>query len=109
MGRSIELGLEEGEYRVINLLEGQVFETKINLRNELDFALDIDAFSKSDKKYTTPRGARSVQVQREILLKKKAKLCLFAELNSKTTRMNEATGLLLGAGAGLTFGKTFSV
>ena len=109
MGRSIELGLEEGEYRVINLLEGQVFETKINLRNELDFALDVDVFSKSDKKYTTPRGARSVQVQREILLKKKAKPCFFAELNSKTTRMNDATGLLLGAGAGLTFGKTFSV
>jgi hypothetical protein len=108
LGRSIELGLEEGEYRVINLFEGQVFESKIKLQNGVDFALDADEFAKSDKKYTTPRGARSIQVQKETLLKRKSKPLLFGELVSKTMRLNDATGLLLGAGAGLTFGQAFS-
>jgi len=107
-GRSIELGLEEGEYRVINLLEGQVFESKIKLRNGVNFALDADEFSKSDKKYTTPRGARSIQVQKETLLKKKSKPLLFGEFVTKTTRLNNATGLIMGGGAGLTFGHAFS-
>jgi hypothetical protein len=107
-GKRIELGLEEGEYRVINLLEGQVFESKITLQNGVDFALNADEFSKSDKKYTTPRGARSIQVQKETLLKRKSKPLLFGEFSSKTTRLNDATGLIMGAGIGLTFGHAFS-
>jgi hypothetical protein len=107
-GRRIELGLEEGEYRVINLLEGQVFESIIKLQSGVDFALSADEFSKSDKKYTTPRGARSIQVQKETLLKKKSKPLLFGEFGSKTTSINNATGLMLGGGAGLTFGQAFS-
>jgi hypothetical protein len=107
-GRKIELGLDEGEYRVINLLEGQVFESKIKLQNGSEFALNAEEFSKSDKKYTTPRGARSIQVQKETLLMKKSKVLLFGEFSSKTMSLNNATGLLLGVGAGLTFGNAFS-
>jgi hypothetical protein len=108
-GRRIELGLEEGEYRVINILEGQVFESEIKLQNGVDFALNTVEFSKSDKKYTTPRGARSVQVQKETLLKRKSKLLIYGEFGSKTTSINNATGLMLGGGAGLTFGSAFSI
>ncbi len=107
-GRRIELGLEEGEYRVINLLDGQVFESRIKLQNGSDFRLGPGEFSKSDKKYTTPRGARSAQIQRETLLMKKSGVHLFGELSSKTMRSNSATYLLLGGGAGLTFGNVFS-
>jgi hypothetical protein len=107
-GRKIELGLDEGEYRVINLLEGQVFESRIKLQSGSEFTLGAEEFSRSDKKYTTPRGARSIQVQKEILLMKKSKVLLFGEFSSKTTSMNNGTGLLLGAGAGLTFGNAFS-
>ena len=107
-GRRIELGLEEGEYRVINLLEGQVFESKIKLQNGVDFALNADEFSKSDKKYTTPRGARSIQVQKETLLKKKSKPLLYGEFSSKTTSINSANSVILGGGVGLTFGQAFS-
>jgi hypothetical protein len=74
----------------------------------VDFALNADEFSKSDKKYTTPRGARSIQVQKETLLKRKSKPLLFGEFSSKTTRLNDATGLIMGAGIGLTFGHAFS-
>ncbi len=108
-GRRIELGLEEGEYRVINLLEGHVFESRIKLQSGSGFRLGPGEFSKSEKKYTTPRGARSEQIQRETLLMRKSGVCLFGELNSKTMRSNDATYLLLGGGVGLTFGNVFSV
>lgn len=107
-GRKIELGLEEGEYRVVNLLEGQVFESRIKLLSGSEFALGAEEFFKSDKKYTTPRGARSIQVQKETLLMKKSKVLLFGEFSSKTMSLNNETGLLLGMGAGLTFGNAFS-
>ncbi|MDH5742908.1 MAG: hypothetical protein OEZ52_05155, partial [Candidatus Aminicenantes bacterium] len=107
-GRTIELGLEEGEYRVINLLEGQVFESKIKLVSSSEFALNAEEFSKSDKKYTTPRGARSIQVQKETLLIKKSKILLFGEFKTKTTSLNNATCLMMGMEAGLTFGNAFS-
>lgn len=108
-GRSIELGLEEGEYRVVNILEGQVFESKIKLQSGVNMALDADEFAKSDTKYTTPRGDRTVQVRKETLLRKKSKLLLFGEIGSKTTSINSATGLMLGGGAGMTFGQAFSI
>ncbi len=108
-GRSIELGLEEGEYRVVNILEGQVFESKIKLLGGMNLALDSGEFSRSDKQYTTPRGDRSVRVQKETLLRKKSKLLIFAELGSKTASINGSTGLMLGGGVGLTFGQAFSV
>lgn len=108
-GRQIKLGLEEGEYRVINILEGQVFESWIKLLSGVDFRLGPGEFSKTHKKYTTPRGARFEQIQRETLLLKKSGVRLFGELNSKTMRSNDATFLLLGAGAGLSFGNVFSV
>ena len=107
-GRRIELGLDEGEYRVLNLLEGQVFESKIKLQNGLDFTLNADEFLKTNKKYTTPRGARSIQVQKETLLKKKSKPLLYGEFGSKTMGLNNATCLMIGGGAGLTFGNAFS-
>jgi hypothetical protein len=107
-GRRIELGLDEGEYRVINLLDGQVFESRIKLQNGVDFALNSDEFSKSDKKYTTPRGARSIQVQMETLIRKKSKILFFGEFYTKTTRLYNETGLIMGGGIGLTFGNAFS-
>jgi hypothetical protein len=107
-GRRIELGLEEGKYRVINLLEGQVFESKIKLQKGVNFVLEADEFSKSDKEYTTPRGARSIQIQKETLLKKESKPLLYGEFSSKTTSINSANSVILGGGIGLTFGSAFS-
>lgn len=93
---------------MINLLEGVVFESKIKLVSGSDFTLNAAEFSKSDKKYTTPRGDRSVQVQRETLIMKKSKIHFYGELSSKTMSLNNATCVLLGGGVGLTFGNVLS-
>jgi hypothetical protein len=103
LGRRIELGLEEGSYRVINLLEGQVFESKIVLVSDSEFTLSVEEFLKSDKKYTTPRGARSRQIEKETLIRKKSKPLLYGEFSSKTTSIYSANSVILGAGIGLTW------
>lgn len=107
-GRKIELGLEEGEYRVINIIESQIFESRIKLQNGSEFALHAENFSKSAKEYTTPRGDRSLQIQKETLLMGKSKVHLFGEISSKVMGSNNAMCLLLGGGGGLTFGNVFS-
>ncbi len=107
LGRRIELGLETGEYRVINLQEDQVFETRVKLESGFSFSLRAAGFSRSDKKYTTPRGDRIIQIQKETLIQNHH-ATFFGELSSKIMSMNNATCLLMGGGVGLTFGNVFS-
>ncbi len=108
LGRRIELGLETGEYRVINLLEDQVFESRVRLENGFDFRLRADGFSRSEKAYTTPRGDRIVQLRKETLIPDHH-VAYFGELSSKITRLNNAPCLLMGGGFGWTFGNVFSL
>jgi hypothetical protein len=53
-GRRIELGLEEGEYRVINLDEDGAFESEISLEKGKTLTLNTGSFKETPKVYTTP-------------------------------------------------------
>ncbi len=108
-GRKVELGLDEGAYRVINIVEGEVLESQIRLEEGVDFELSIAEFAKTDKKYTTPRGDRTIRVQKETVLRGKRRITLFAELASKTTSIYGQTFFFMGANFGLTFNNVFSV
>ncbi|MCP5048475.1 MAG: caspase family protein, partial [bacterium] len=55
-GREIELGLEQGKYKVINLDEGLAYESDISLAKGNTVTLDTGSFKETDKAYTTPRG-----------------------------------------------------
>jgi hypothetical protein len=108
-GRTIELGLEEGEYRVINIPNGDVFESKIKLIDKEDFVLTPAEFTETDLEYTTPRGDREQRVQKQTVLQGKSKYALFVELNSKSTSMYGEYGLLSGLHIGVTINRVFSV
>ncbi|UCC39035.1 MAG: caspase family protein [Candidatus Aminicenantes bacterium] len=108
LDQTIELGLEEGEYRIINIPETQVFEFRVNLQKEMNFELSNDLFEKTDVKYTTPRGDRYIKVQRETILRGKSRITLFVELVTKTTSMHGGAGVLMGANFGLTFNNALS-
>jgi len=108
-GQTVELGMEEGEYRIINIPEAQVFEFKITLQKGMNFELSKSLFVKTDLKYTTPRGDRYVRVQRETILRGKSRITLFAEINTKVTSIHKAAGVLIGTNLGLTFNNVFSV
>ncbi len=66
-GRLVELGLEEGGYRVINLREGNAYETKLTLKRGKSHTVDSNNLSKTDRIYTTSRGGVPFPTQRGVL------------------------------------------
>jgi hypothetical protein len=108
-GRRIELGLEEGEYRVINIPEGGVFESTIKLDEGDEYTLTPSEFAETDVEYTTPRGRREEQIEKQALLQGKSTYRIFGGLSSKSTEINGEYGLLLGGSLGLTINHVFSV
>jgi len=108
-GRRIELGLEEGEYRVINIPNGTVFESKIKLLPEEDFMLTPEEFAETDLEYTTPRGDREQRVQKQTVLQGKSKYALFGQLDSKSTSLPGGYALFMGGQLGVTINQVFCV
>jgi hypothetical protein len=108
-GRKIELGLEEGEYRVINIPEGGVFESTITLEEGEEYELTPSEFAETDVEYTTPRGQRTVQIEKQAVLQGKSTYRVFGELGSKSTEIDGEYGLLMGGSLGVTINRVFSV
>lgn len=108
-GRKIDLGLEEGEYRVINIPEGGVFESTIKLAEGDEYVLTPSEFAETDVEYTTPRGRRAEQIDKHTLLQGKSTYRIFGELSSKSTEIDGEYGLLMGGSLGMTINRVFSV
>ena len=108
-GRSIELGLEEGKYRVINLQADHVFEATIVLDTGAQFVLKPEMLESTDTTYTTPRGAREEKLQRDTVLQGKPTYHLFGEFTTLSTSINGEYGLLMGGIVGVTVNRIFSV
>lgn len=62
-GPAIEIGLEEGTYRLVNIREDQVYEAKIALHKGGNFKLAVDKFQKTDRIFTRPRGSMAAPRQ----------------------------------------------
>ena len=56
LGQDMVLGLDKGEYRAINLKNGDVYEAKIKLTKKDSFTLASEQFKKTDKEYAIPKG-----------------------------------------------------
>jgi hypothetical protein len=108
-GKKIELGLEEGEYRVINIPEGGVFESTIELEEGAEYELTPSEFAETDVEYTTTRGRRAEQIDKHTLLEGKSTYRVFGELGSKNTQIDGEYGLLMGGSLGVTINRVFSV
>ncbi|MCJ7581122.1 MAG: caspase family protein [Candidatus Aminicenantes bacterium] len=105
-GRRIELGLEEGRYRIINIVDGQVFESFVNLQKDEDCELDAEEFEETDKIYTTPRGDREVKIK-ENILRIQNRIGFFVEADTVSTRIYGERGILLGGKAGFVFNRKY--
>ena len=108
-GRKIELGLEEGKYRIVNISEGNIYESEIVLQKGDKAQLNSDNLVKTDKEYTTPRGDTEFQSRREALLRGRVKSRFFGQISTKSTRVFEEQAFLLGGSIGFTFNRSFSV
>jgi hypothetical protein len=60
-GRNIEIGLEQGKYRIMNIREGKIYESTIILPEGKRLELKIDQLKETDKIYTNARGEIPVQ------------------------------------------------
>ena len=107
--RRIELGLEEGEYRVINIPEGAVFESTIKLKEGDEYELTPSEFAESDVEYTTPRGRRAEQIDKHTVLQGKSTYRIFGEVSSKSIEIYGEYALLMGGSLGVTINRVFSV
>jgi hypothetical protein len=108
-GRKIDLGLEEGEYRVINIPEGGFFESTIKLSEGDEYELTPSEFEETDVEYTTPRGRRAEQIEKHTVLQGKSTYRIFGEVGSKSTEICGEYGLLMGGSLGVTINRVFSV
>ncbi len=108
LGRRIELGLEEGKYRIINIIEGQVYESSVHLEKEKECMLDSEEFVETDKVYTTPRGDRDVKI-RENRFRIQNRIGLFVEASTGSTLIYGERGVLLGGKAGFVFNRKYSL
>ena len=108
-GRSIELGLEQGKYRVINLQSDHVFEAEIVLKTGAKFELKPEMLESTEILYTTPRGAREQNLRRDTVIQGKPTYRLFGEFTTLSTSINGEYGLLMGAAVGVTVNRIFSV
>jgi hypothetical protein len=55
-GRDIEIGLETGKYRVINIRKGNIYESKIALAEGMSYQLKINQLKETKKVYALARG-----------------------------------------------------
>lgn len=58
-GRKISIGLNEGDYRIINISGRDIFESKISLENGESFDLGSKQFTQTDKIPTVLRGSQA--------------------------------------------------
>lgn len=109
VGRAIELGLDEGKYRIINIVGGDVFETRVKLLKSKSVEVNEGAFKKMDKIDTVARGDLNMKRRRQRTLKRRYKTAFFLEWNSKLTRINGVWLFMTGYKFGLTFNRQFSL
>jgi hypothetical protein len=57
MGREISIGLDEGVYRIINISNNAIYESKISLKNGKSAKMGSEKFRQTDKIPTTLRGS----------------------------------------------------
>ncbi|MGD2090687.1 MAG: caspase family protein [Candidatus Aminicenantes bacterium] len=55
-GRDIEIGLETGKYRVINIRDGNIYESRIALTEGMSYQLKVNQFKETKMAYALARG-----------------------------------------------------
>lgn len=106
-GRTIELGLDEGKYRIINITGSDVFEAKIKLSKGESVDVMEGTFEKMDRIDTVARG--DLKMLRQKTLKRRYKTAFFFEWSSKFTKAYDEMTFMSGFKLGLTFNREFSL
>lgn len=109
-GRTIDLGLEPGKYRVINVVAGnnKIFESRVHLKEGKTVELVVDQFETTDKIDAVARGDLKYQERRKVFKRRSRKPNFFGAYVTKYTRAYGKSALMTGVHGGITFNKAFS-
>lgn len=107
-GKELELLLKEGEYRIVNVMKGEVYELGIMLERGERLELSLEEFMAPYLKDTAPQKEKFSQDRRETILRGKSTYRFFAEIGAKTTSIHGETGVLMGGNFGFTVNRIFS-
>lgn len=116
-GRKIELGLDEGEYLIINVPENRTFKARVTLKKGTSVELGAEDLTpdevktpKQDKQECEPhRSTTEPQIPKETLLTGESHAYFYGEFGTKTTEISDEFAVLVGGQLGWTFNSSFSV
>jgi hypothetical protein len=108
-GRVIELGLDQGKYRIIIINDDSVYEHRVKLAMGKTVEVHFDQFNKSDKLDTVARGDLKYRERMRVFKKRGKKANFFFSYNQKFTRAQGKTAWLTGGQLGITFNKSLSL
>jgi len=105
----MDLGLEKGNYRVINIVNGEVRESKVKLLEGETIPLQFAQFTKSEVIDTVARGDLKRRFRTRVYNRYGRKMNFFGAWNNKYTRAYGKTALMVGVKFGMTFHKSLSL
>ncbi len=108
LGREVVLGLDEGEYRLTNIVGGDVYNSEIILKIGKSVKLKPDDLEKVDLVDDTSEEPPA-SMRKNVLLGDKIKTHFFGGIESKSTSIDDEYALLMGGRIGLTFNRSFSI
>ena len=108
LGKDIEVGLEKGEYTIINIRDGKIRVYEISLSENHTVHLNEEELRTGQALPALQEGPE-ITSDKDTLLGKKIQTRLFGEIQTKSTRIYEEFGLMAGIRAGLTLGGSFSI
>lgn len=117
VGRKIELGLEEGDYLIINVPENRPFKAWVTLEEGTRVELKPEDLTPEG---TEQRGeerpdlgpqpwAETAPPPKETLLSGESHAYFFGEIGTKTTEIHDEFAVLVGGQLGWTFNHAFSI
>jgi hypothetical protein len=117
VGRRIELGLEEGEYLIVNIPEHRPFRALVTLKEGTSTELNIEdltpesAESRQENKpnFEPLSNEMNVQIPKETLLGGETHSHFYGEIGTKSTEVNDEFSVLVGGQLGWTFNHSFSL
>jgi hypothetical protein len=117
VGRKFELGLDEGEYLIINIPENRTFKAWVTLKEGTSVELDPEDLT-PEKLETRPEISpdseplprlEEPQIPKETLLGGESRAYLFGEFGTKSTEIHDEFAVLVGGQLGLIFNGSFLI
>jgi hypothetical protein len=107
-GKRIELGLDKGKYVLTNIWEGEIYESRIALRQGEILNLIPDmlvAIERTD----IPQEQIQIQPQKETLLGDRIEMGIAGGIDFKSTKICDEHGVLIGGNIGVTLNRNFYI